>query len=325
MKRITAYKGFWSLAVLGVTLLFAGSLGAAEWEKLTWDKAPKDKKDVLRNASVIGIAGKDNVFIGFGGSKLVHWNGKSFKKVKFKVEKDGKKIKRVDIRNFVINSEKDIWAFGDNGLALHYKGKKWKNVETPFTGKGRREGRLWGSGCAKPDLCFAGTRGGALIQWNGSSWKEVKSPADGARIYAMQFPSENMGWMAGEAFFAKWDGKEWKRQDIEAPRLYDMTITGKDSGWAVGDGGAFFKYDGNTFTKVNVKGSFFRMRGVGCSSKSSCWAVGDAGAAFKWDGSGWTKVKMGTFERFNRVKFGHGQGFMVGNKALIYKFTGKMM
>ncbi|MFQ5850005.1 MAG: WD40/YVTN/BNR-like repeat-containing protein [Candidatus Binatia bacterium] len=323
-KRTFAYRGFWSLIVLSAALLFSNSLGAAEWQKLTWDKAPKNKKGEFRNASTIGIVAKNNVYFGFSGSKLAHWNGKSFKKVKYKVVKDGKKVKKVDIRNFVINSEKDIWAFGDNGLALHYDGSKWKNVENPYTGKGRREGRLWGSGCPKPDLCFAGTRGGALIQWDGKGWKEVGSPAEGARIYSMAFPSKNIGWMAGEAFFAKWDGKKWKRLDIEAPRMYDMALLGKNYGWAVGDGGAFFKFDGKTFTKLNVKGSFFRMRGVGCSSKNNCWAGGDAGALFKWDGKGWTKVKLGTFERFNRVKFGHGQGFLVGNKALIYKFTGKM-
>ncbi len=82
MKRLSAYKGFWSLVVFGVALLFCGSLGAAEWEKLTWDKAPKDKKGVLRNINVIGIVAKNNVYFGFAGSKLVHWNGKSFKNVK---------------------------------------------------------------------------------------------------------------------------------------------------------------------------------------------------------------------------------------------------
>lgn len=325
MNKITSYKGLWLLVVLGSVLLFSGGLKAAEWDKLTWDKAPKDKKGVLRTANVIGIVGKNNVYFGFSGSKLVHWNGKSFKNVKFKrIEKEGKKL-RMDIRNFVINSEKDIWAFGDNGLALRYKGKKWKNVETPFTGKGRREGRLWGAGCPKPNMCFAGTRGGALIQWDGKAWKKGESPAEGARIYAMQFPSKSVGWMTGEAFFASWDGKKWKRADIEAPRIYDMTIYSKDFGWAVGDGGAFFKYDGKTFTKVNVKGSFFRMRSVGCSSKSNCWAVGDAGAAFKWDGKGWTKVKLGTFDQLSRVKFGHGQGFIAGAKGGIYKFSGKTM
>ena len=195
-------------------------------------------------------------------------------------------------------------------------------------GEGRRKGRLWGAGCPTPDHCFVGSRPGDVVEFKGSSAKLIAKagdpPAEGARIYGMQFPAKDVGWMTGEAFFARWDGKSWKRQDIEAPRIYNMTIFSKDFGWAVGDGGAFFKYDGNTFTKVNVKGSFFRMRGVSCASKSNCWATGDAGAAFNWDGKSWTKVKLGTFERLSNVAFGHGLGFITGAKGAIYKYTGKM-
>jgi hypothetical protein len=308
-------RGIWSVLILGVALLFAGSLWAAGWEKVTWGDAPKTKKGDPVNGNTAAIVGKNNTFIAFASNHLVHFDGKNFKEIKHKYTGKSK----WDGRNFVINSEKDVWLFGDNGLAMHYNGSEWKLAKTPVTGIGRREGRLWGSGCAKPDLCFAGTRDGRLVQMDGMAWKEVKpSPADGARIYSIQCPSENMCWMAGEAFFAKWDGKAWTRADIEAPRIYDMEILGNDFGWAVGDGGAFFKYDGKTFTKVNVKGSFFRMRGVSCESKSDCWAVGDAGAAFKWDGNGWTKVKLGTFDQLSRVKLAHGQGIIVGTKAQIY-------
>lgn len=87
----------------------------------------------------------------------------------------------------------------------------------------------------------------------------------------------------------------------------------------VGDGGAFFKFDGKAWSKFDVKGSFFRMRGVSCASKDSCWAVGDAGAAFQWDGKGWKKVKIGTFDQISRVDLAHGLGFMVTDKGAIYQ------
>jgi hypothetical protein len=302
------------LLALVAVLLIPGASWAAKWEKLTWGDAPMSKgKPVSMNT--VGIVGKNNVYFAWSGSHLVHWDGKSFKEVKH--EKSGDR--KWDIRNFVINSDSDIWAVGDNGLSLHYDGKAWKNVENPMTGKGRRPGRLWGSGCATPKKCFAGTRAGDLIEWDGSAWKLVSKggepPAEGARIYSIGFLSENDGWMAGEALVAKWDGKGWKKQDIEVPRIYEMVLVDKDFGWMVGDGGAFFKFDGKAWTKFNVKGSFFRMRGVDCLSKTDCWAGGDAGAAFHWDGKGWTKVKLGIFDQLSRVKFGHGRGFMVTNKG----------
>ncbi|MCH8055544.1 MAG: hypothetical protein IH857_05255 [Deltaproteobacteria bacterium] len=315
-KRIL---GFWLQVIFVAALLFPNALWAG-WEIVKWDKVPKNSKGKPENGGTIAIVGKDNVYFTFSGSHIIHWDGKGFREQKHKYTG----AERWAIRQLVANSEKDIWAFGDNGLALHSDGKKWKAVKNPLTGTGRREGRLWGSGCATPNKCFSGSRSGHLIEWDGSSWKLVSKsgepPAGGSRIYAIEFISENNGWMAGEALMAKWDGKGWKKTNIEVPRIYDMAFVGSDFGWIVGDGGAFFKFDGKTWTKVDVKGSFFRMRGVGCSSKDDCWAVGDAGAAFQWDGKGWTKVKLGTFNRLSNVKFGHGHGFIVGQKGTILQW-----
>ncbi|MFQ5683935.1 MAG: hypothetical protein ACE5HC_11765 [Candidatus Binatia bacterium] len=306
-----------SRVILVAALLIPSSLFAS-WEKVTWD-APKSKKGKTQGGGPIGFVGKNDAYLGFGGSHLYHWNGKSLKEIKHKHTGS----KKWDLREFVVNSKKDIWAFGDNGLSLHFTGKKWTNVKNPLTGKGRRPGRLWGAGCISPSKCWAGSRAGDLIEWNGSSWKLVSKsgepPAEGSRVYAMGFTSAKNGWMVGESLVAKWDGKAWKKQGTEVPRIYSMHL-GKDYGWLVGDGGAFFRLEGGAWKKFNVKGSFFRMRGVSCTSKSNCWAVGDAGAAFKWDGKSWTKVKLGTFARMSRIKFAYGQGLIVGGKGLIFQW-----
>jgi hypothetical protein len=313
-----SYLRIWSYVIFVGLLLFPVGLVRADWEKLDY-KAPKDKEGNPEGVNTVAIAGKNNAYFGVGGSRLVHWDGKSFKEIKHANTGNEK----WDIRNIVINSEKDIWVFGDNGLSLHYDGKKWHGIKNPMTKKGRREGRLWGSGCATPSKCFAGSRAGDLIEWDGKEWKLIAKagdpPAEGARIYAMAFPSKSEGWMAGEAFVAKWDGNKWTKTEADVPRIYAMTTVGGDSGWMVGDGGAFFKFDGKAWSKFDVKGSFFRMRGVSCGSKDNCWAVGDAGAAFQWDGKGWKKVKIGTFDQLSRVDIAHGLGFMVTDKGAIYK------
>jgi len=287
------------------------------WEKLRWEEAPKDKRGKPHSADAVAIAGKNDVYFAFGGSHLIHWDGKAFKEIEHEMTGD----KKWDLRNFVINSKEDIWVFGDGGLSLHYDGSKWRVIKNPLLGEKRKRGRLWGSGCAEPNRCFAGSRNGKLIEWDGKEWKEIKSPADGSRIYTIQFPFKNSGWMAGEAFFARWDGREWKRIGIDAPQIYDMTILSNDFGWAVGDGGVFFKYDGKTWARVDVKDSFIRLRGVSCSSRNDCWAVGDTGAAFYWNGKKWKRVKLATSERFSSVRLGHGHGFIVGHKGTIFKLS----
>lgn len=308
----------WSYAILILALMLPAGAWA-DWAKLDY-KPPNDKEGNPEGVNTVAIAGKNSVYFAVGGSRLIHWDGKSFSKP---AKHSNLGNDKWDIRNIVVNSEKDVLVFGDNGLILRGSGTSFKEIKNPFWKKGRREGRLWGSGCATPTKCFAGTRAGDLIESDGDNWKTISKagepPAEGARIYSMAFTSATEGYMAGEAFFAKWDGKKWTKLDVEAPRIYDLTILGNDFGWAVGDGGAFFKFDGKTFEKVTVKGSFFRMRGVSCAAKDNCWAGGDAGAAFHWNGSEWKKVKIGTFDRFNRVALGHGLGFMVTDKGGIYK------
>lgn len=303
-----------SMAVC-VVLFMAGRLAAEEWKRLSWNGIPKDKKGEPVDVSAIGRVGEDHVYLAFSDSHLVRWDGREFKEIEH--EETGSRD--WDIRNFLVNSAYDVWAVGDNGLALHYDGVAWNKVETPLRGMGRLEGRLWGAGCAKPDLCFAGTPDGRLIQWNGKAWQEIRSPVDGERIYGMVFPTGRSGWMVGENFFARWDGKSWKKTEIEAPRLYAVAMVGPDFGWAVGDRGAFFRYRGGTWRKVEVKGSFFRMRDLSCSSVEKCWAVGEAGAAFKWDGRAWARVRIGTFHRLTRVSLGEDQGFIGGDKGILFE------
>ena len=69
--------------------------------------------------------------------------------------------------------------------------------------------------------------------------------------------------MVGEGFFARWDGKDWKKADMtDVPRVYDLAVIGNDWGWAVGDHGALFQYDGAAWKKVDVPGSLFRLRAI---------------------------------------------------------------
>jgi len=46
---------------------------------------------------------------------------------------------------------------------------------------------------------------------------------------------------------------------------------------------------------------------------------GNAHPQIVYDGKDWKKVKLGTFGRFNRVKFGHGHGFIAGEKGVVYQ------
>jgi len=306
----------WIVAALGIAFLCAGIVLASEWKPVEL-KFPKVDDQETSNITAVGIVGADQVYVATSRSRLYRWNGKDLEEIKHNESGDP----AWTVRNIVVNSEDDIWVFGDNGLSMRFDGKTWKQVRNPLTGTGKRNGRLWGAACAKADLCFAGSHSGRLIKWDGKEWDEVNSPADDARIYGIQFTAPDSGWMLGEGFFARWDGKSWQKAGLkEVPRMYDLALVGQDWGWAVGDAGAIFAYDGLNWWPMKVKGSLFRLRGIACPTKVECWAVGEAGVAFKWDGSRWERVKLGVVDRLTTVQMAASTNLIGGDKATFLRY-----
>ena len=129
-------------AVFALALLIPVNLGAVEFKKLPkWKDAPKNDEGQMRGANTLLILGKKNIYFGWSGGAMAHYDGKKFKGIKLP-----QKGNKWNIRNFVKVSKNDIWAFGDNGYILHSTGKGWKQIDNPLKGKGRREARLWGAG-----------------------------------------------------------------------------------------------------------------------------------------------------------------------------------
>lgn len=299
----------------GATLLLAACLSTAAWgaawERVAWD-APGAKEKQPPHINAIAILDRNNAYLGTGDGRLLHWDGTRLKPADHPA--------KVISRKFVVNAADDVWVFGDDALSLHYDGKAWTRVDNPLSRRKPSEGRFWGAGCAAPDRCFAGTRDGRLIEWDGRKWQHARSPVDKARIYAMRFSSRHSGWMAGEGFFARWDGKDWKNADMaDVPRIYDLAVMGNEGGWAVGDHGALFEYDGANWEKVEVPGSFFRLRAITCASRTDCWAVGEAGAVFGWNGVRWQRTRLGTTERLTAVAMKDGAALLGGDHGTLFR------
>lgn len=298
----------------GAPLLIAGLATAAwgaAWEKVSWN-APGTGQKPPPNVNAIAVLDRKDAYVGTSDGRLLHWDGKRLKPV----DHPGK----ASPRKFVVNAADDVWLFGDDALTLHYDGKDWTRVDNPLSWRKPSEGRLWGAGCAAPDRCFAGTRDGRLMEWDGMQWRHARSPVDRERIYAMRFSSPQSGWMVGEGFFARWDGRDWKRTDVAGvPRMYDLAVIGNDWGWAVGDHGALFRYDGAAWRKVEVPGSLFRLRAIACASRSDCWAVGEAGTLLGWNGIRWQRTRLGAPERLTAVAATEGTALLGGDRGTLFQ------
>ncbi len=299
----------------GAALLLAACLalpvGAGAWERVAWHSPRKGNKPPP-DVTAVGILDRGQAFLGTRDGRLLRWDGSRMHAVDHPA--------RVSPRKFVVNAPDDVWVFGDDALSLHYDGTAWTRVSNPLARRKPSEGRLRGAGCAAPDRCFAGTRDGRLIEWDGKEWRHARSPAGKARIYGLAFASRRSGWMVGEGFFARWDGSRWKKSDMpDIPRMYDVVLAGDGRGWAVGDHGAIFEYDGAAWKKSAVPGSLFRLRSVACASPTECWAAGAAGALFGWDGVRWQRTRLGTPERLTALAIRDGQGFLAGDRGALFR------
>ena len=302
------------LLTYGAALLVAGGVATAAWgaawERVPWS-APAARKKPPPHVNAVAVLERNNAYLGTADGRLLHWDGTRFNSVDHPAE--------VSPRKFVVNAADDVWVFGDDALSLHYDGKAWTRVDNPLSRRKPSQGRLWGAGCAAPDRCFAGTRDGRLIEWDGRKWRDARSPVDGERIHAMRFSSPRAGWMVGEGFFARWDGKAWTKAGVkDVPRMYDLALVGDDWGWAVGDHGALFAYDG-AWTRADVPASLFRLRAVACASRAECWAVGEAGAVLLWNGTRWQRSRLGTPDRLTAVATRDGTALLAGDRGTLFR------
>ncbi len=300
----------------GALLLMAASLSTpapgAAWERVSWNAPAARKKAPPPNVNALAVVGRDNAYLGTSDGRLLHWDGARLNPVDHPA--------KVSPRKFVVNAADDVWVFGDDALSLRYDGKAWTRVDNPLSWRKPSQGRLWGAGCAAPDRCFAGTRDGRLIEWDGDKWHDARSPVETERIHAIQFSSAHAGWMVGDGFFARWDGKDWKKADMkDVPRMYDLAVIGDDFGWAVGDHGALFTYDGAAWKKVEAPASLFRLRAVACASRTGCWAVGEAGAVFGWNGERWQRTRLGTPDRLTAVAAKNGTALLAGDRGTLFR------
>ncbi len=303
--------------LLTATGLAAATAFGAAWETVPWSVAGDVAgKRPPPHVNAVTLLGRNRAYLGTADGRLLQWRGTPLLKA---VDHPNP----ISPRTFVVNAADDVWVFGDDALSLHYDGNVWIRVDNPLSRRNPLQARLRGAGCAAPDHCFAGTRDGRLIEWDGREWREARSPVDRRPIQAMRFSSRQAGWMVGDGFFARWDGTAWTKADMEdVPRMYDLVLPGSDRGWAVGDHGALFAYDGAAWARVEVPASIFRLRAIDCASRLECWAVGEAGAALRWNGTRWQRKRLGTPNRLTTVSLERGTGgtgLLAGRRGTLFR------
>ena len=250
------------------------------------------------SASDCWAAGSWEALSGPELNEMLHWNGKKWVLVSTPQPAGTAAGKQNAVFGVACASVRDCWATGVEGTsgasrneALHWNGKKWRDVPVPKPGT---QSMLDRDACVSASDCWAagaslkgaaGPQLNELLHWNGKKWSGAPAPQpagtssdDGQGLVGVSCASPVDCWAAGgyapkgrkelnEAL--NWNGKRWSK-----------TLTPQPGGSAAGD--------------------FNELADAYCVSASRCFAAGLAASktgdpkneVLKWDGKRWSAASV---------------------------------
>jgi len=217
-------------------------------------------------------------------------------------------------------SATDVWAVGNytnsnnvsQTLIVHWNGSAWKQVPSPNPGGPTRDQELTSvaSVSAKDAWAVGFYYNGSfdqsiILHWNGTSWKQQKSPDPGTQgtfLYGVRASSPTNAWAVGSSYngtadktlIVHWNGSAWKQVKTPNPGgsaqnndLMAVAVTPAGDAWAAGQ---FATGSGMRTLVLHLDGSVWRreftpsfggsviddtLTAVGANPDgSSVWAVG---------------------------------------------------
>ncbi len=200
----------------------------------------------------------------------------------------------------------DLWVvgtaagYGDAsatsvGLALHFDGSNWEDVEVPIVGN--RTNQLYTVSASSSDNVWAvgywrniaGAYQALIVRWDGASWQPISNPGEGASGGAAESVialAQDDVWVSGvfnngADNLIHWNGQTWDVVDAgNTGTFVSFAATGPDDIWTANAPDAtFYHYDGRTWATAGspvIPGSTYILRGWSMATVGDCdvWSVG---------------------------------------------------
>jgi hypothetical protein len=196
----------------------------------------------------------------------------------------------------------DAWAVGETNTIIRWNGASWTGpMVAPTVGLGVNYYSIrmvsatdgWIAGIVNPT-----SNEGLLLRWDGTAWSIIRSYVI-ANLYSIfLLPGGAEGAAVGDAeTIIHWSGSTWfARTSPTALNLNAISMVTTNDGWAVGDFGNIFRYDGRSWSHYETLPSGQALMGLHMRTSTDGWAVGDFPAALfpptilHWSGAAWTVV-----------------------------------
>jgi len=234
-----------------------------------------------------------------GSGTIFHWDGAGW------MDLSAGSPTANDLYSVFIVSPADAWAVGASSTIIRWNGASWTGpMVAPTVGIDYRSIRM----VSGTEGWIAGridttTKEGLLLRWNGVAWSIVRSWVTVGLNGLFMLPGGSIGCAVGEAeTIVSWNGSVWfARTSPTATRLNAVSNVATHDGWAVGDSGTIFRYDGISWAHYETLPSGVNLNGLDMRASNDGWAVGDSPPALtapspfapvilRWNGAAWTVV-----------------------------------
>lgn len=198
-------------------------------------------------------------------------------------------------------STSDAWAVGENSTIIRWNGASWTGpmvAPTAATIDYRSIHMVsisdgWIGGTLDPT-----TDEGLVLRWNGVAWFIVRSWVTVDLNDVFLLPGGVQGLSVGDAeTIIAWNGSMWFAKTSPTFRnLMAVSMVASNDGWAVGNNGTIFRYDGVSWSHYETLPSRVNLLGLHMRTSVDGWAVGNASSSafpptiLRWNGAAWTAV-----------------------------------
>ncbi|MFI5222282.1 MAG: WD40/YVTN/BNR-like repeat-containing protein [Bacteroidia bacterium] len=178
----------------------------------------------------------------------------------------------------------------------------------------------------------------ADAQWHDAIGNIDDAVARSAYFNDLCFLNPEYGFAVGNgSTILKFDGMDWRKQPVPenaAPTFFSISMTPDTSGWIVGEGATFYRYNkqNNTwkyFMDVEIDKKDFDkknkptidVRSVYTLAENKAWAVSSGDNIFCFNGKKWTRTNCpNVSDQLYSVTFINDIGWAVGENGTIIKF-----
>jgi hypothetical protein len=212
-------------------------------------------------------------------------------------------------------------GYFDKPIIIRFDGNEWTDQTQG------QQGHLHSAWANAEDDFFATGGGGLTYHWDGDDWTEFLIP--GGCVHGLSFLDAGDGWVTpaeGQPYMRRHtEGDAWDWESYTAPASYGMngvSMVTEDFGFAVGNGGRIFEFDGDEWVDVDSP-TDESLHNISMLSDVKGWAVGDGGTILSWDGTAWEEMDSGSSKDLHGIQaLGSDSVWVVGEDGKLLFFGG---